>query len=188
MTSAKRLTNFNPWVVVFLGTAVFHFWRGSAADAIIFTIASVLVWSQVLGFTEIGLAKRPTVGLGWLVAVVVLSAWSLYFSPRHGFQNTITLVLLAVAGLVLLWYRDPARPSALTARIRRARLTWALWAFCFTLIELVAFIHGYLNSNSEDLPTISAVMDPILDQPLGRAIFVAIWLGLGVFMFGVRRK
>lgn len=186
MTNAR---GFNPWVVVFLGTAVFHFWRESVADATIFSFASILVWSQVFGFTDLGLAKRPTVGPFWLAGVVILSAWSLYFSPRHGLQNVIALVLIAVAGLALLWYRDPTDPASLTQPIRRARLTWALWAFCFTLVELLAFIYGYLNPLSdENLPTISAVMDPILDQPLGRAIFVAIWLALGVFMFGVRRK
>ena len=186
MTSYR---SFNPWVVVFLGTAVFHFWRGSVADAAIFSLASILVWSQVFGFTDFGLAKRPAVGRGWLAGVVIVSAWSLYFSPRHGLQNVITLVLIAVAGLALLWYRDPADPAPLTQSIRRARLTWALWAFCFTVVELVAFVYGYLNPAEDDnLPTISAVMDPILDQPLGRAIFVAIWLALGVFMFGVRRK
>jgi hypothetical protein len=179
---------FNPWVVVFIGTAIFHFTRNSIIDAIIFTLASIVILTQVFGFTDIGLKTQPTFSTFWISVVVGVAAWILYFSPRHGIENVLTLLAFIPLGLVLVVYVDGRSDGPLPAPVKRSRLVWGLWAFFFTIAELVSFVYGYFHPNTDDLPTISAVMDPILDQPLGRAIFVAIWLAFGVFMFGVRRK
>lgn len=179
---------FNPWVVVFLGTAIFHFTRNSIIDAVIFTLASILILTQVFGYTDIGLRSQPRFSTTWIAVVVGVAAWTLYFSPRHGLQNVLTLLAFIPIGLLLVFYVDGRTDRELPAPVRRARLVWGLWAFLFTVAELISFVYGYFHPKSDDLPTISAVMDPILDQPLGRAIFVAIWLAFGVFMFGVRRK
>lgn len=180
--------SFNPWVVVFIGTAIFHFTRGSTIDAVIFTLASALLLAQVFGYTQYGLRERPQVSSFWITAVVIVAAWVLYFSPRHGLSNVLMLLFFVPVGLALVYYIDVDVPAQLPPPIRRARLVWGLWALGFTLVELLAFVYSYLHPRATDLPTLSAVLDPILDQPLGRAIFVAIWLAFGVFMFGVRRR
>ena len=33
-----------------------------------------------------------------------------------------------------------------------------------------------------DFPSVSEIVDPLLDQPAGRAVFVAVWFGLGGFL------
>lgn len=180
--------SFNPWVVVFIGTAIFHFTRESFIDAIIFTLASALILTQVFGFTDVGLRIQPKFSTFWIVAVVAVAAWTLYFSPRHGLENVLTLLAFIPIGLALVFYVDEEGSNSMPEAVKRSRLIWGLWAFFFTVAELLAFVYGFFHPDSDDLPTISAVMDPTLDQPLGRAIFVAIWLAFGVFMFGVRRK
>ena len=180
--------SFNPWVVVFVGTAIFHFTRNSLIDAVIFSLASILILSQVFGLTQIGLPSQPRFSTPWIAGVVAVAAWTLYFSPRHGIENVITLLLFIPLGLIIIFYLDGDNSQPPPKAIRRSRLVWGLWAFGFTLAELSAFVYGYLYPQPQDPPTISAVLDPILDQPWGRAIFVAVWLAFGVFMFGVRRK
>lgn len=187
MTRALK-KSFNPWVVVFIGTAIFHFTRGSTIDAVIFTLASLLILTQVFGYTEFGLSRQPKFSVPWIAAVVAVAAWTLYFSPRHGIENVITMLLFIPVGLLLIFYVDSETVEAWPRPVIKSRLIWGLWAFGFTLAELSAFVYGYFYPTRQDPPTISAVLDPILDEPLGRAIFVAVWLAFGVFMFGVRRK
>jgi hypothetical protein len=67
-------------------------------------------------------------------------------------------------------------------------LSWGLWAFVFAVIELIAFIGGFLTNDDSSFPTISIILDPVLETQLGRAVFVALWLMAGVYLLGVRKK
>lgn len=179
---------FNPWVVIFIGTAIFHIWRGSIEDILIFGGAAALILSQVFGFTKFGFKEQPKVGT-WLIAVVVLgSALVLYFSPRHSLLNLITLLVFIPIGIALLMYRDAERQFSPRPQVLSSRLIWGVWAVCFALIELVAYVGSKLTGDLGDFPTISVLLDPVLEGNLGRATFVAIWLMAGVYLFGVRRK
>jgi hypothetical protein len=58
----------------------------------------------------------------------------------------------------------------------------------FTVIELIAFIGEYFTEDDTAFPTISVILDPVLETQLGRAAFVALWLMAGIYLLGVRRK
>jgi hypothetical protein len=70
----------------------------------------------------------------------------------------------------------------------RSRIIWGSWATGFALTELVAYVGSKLSGDLEEFPTISVILDPILDTPIGRAVFVGFWLIGGAYLFGVRRQ
>ena len=67
-------------------------------------------------------------------------------------------------------------------------MSWGVWACLFAVIELVAFIGGFLTNDDDTFPTISIILDPVLETQLGRAVFVALWLMAGIFLLGVRKR
>lgn len=182
-----KKVSFNPWVVIFLGTAIFHVWRGSFEDVLIFGGSAALIITQVLGLTRFGFSQQPRFHVYQIATVVVLVAGILYFAPRHSLINLLTLVALIPIGVALLFYVDRTDQPAATRPVLRSRLLWGSWAVIFALIELVAYLGSKLTGDLGGFPTISVLLDPVLDDALGRALFVVLWLMAGVYLFGVRR-
>lgn len=182
------LRGFNPWVIIFVGTAIFHTWRGSWQDVAIFGISALIILSQVFGFTKFGFRDQPRFPTWLLGFVIALVAIVLYLAPRHGFVSFLTLILLLAIGVVLLMYSDEKQQAQPSSNMYRSRLIWGSWATGFALVELVAYIGSKLSGNIKEYPTISVILDPVLDTSLGRAAFVVVWLAGGVYLFGVRRK
>lgn len=180
--------SFNPWVLIFVGTAIFHTWRGSFEDILIFGGSALLILSQVAGLTKYGFQKQPQLSPIAIGTVVVAAALALYFSERHGFVNLLTLLIFIPIGIVLLLYVDAENQIPPTGPVRRSRLVWGIWAISFAFIELIAYLGSKLSGDLELFPTISVLLDPVLDDPLGRATFVALWLIAGVYLFGIRRR
>lgn len=184
----KTKLTLNLWVLVFIGTAFFHIWRGSVEDAYIFGTASILMLSQVMGFTNIGFKQKPHLSI-WVIAILVIAvAAVLYLAPPHSFWSAITLLALLPTGLALIFYVDAKAHPSPSKQVLKARLSWGLWAFVFAVIELIAFIGGFLTSDDSSFPTISIILDPVLETQLGRAVFVALWLMAGIYLLGVRKK
>lgn len=184
---AKLLRGFNPWVVIFVGTALFHTWRGSLQDIIIFGFSAALILTQVFGLYRIGFENQPQFPTWAIASVVLVSAVLLYVSPRHELVNFIVLLAFIPIGIALVMYRDKPVPEP-REQVFTSRLLWGWWAALFALVELVAYVGSKLSGDLNLFPTISVILDPVLDQPLGRAVFVALWLMAGVYLFGIRRR
>ncbi|MCF8529068.1 MAG: hypothetical protein K9G13_04425 [Aquiluna sp.] len=178
---------FNPWVLVFIGMALFHLWRQSLADVFIFGSGAILIMSQVMGLTKYGFRRQPQFGPIVIAVVVLVSASIMFLTPRHEGANLLLfLSLLPIGAALLLYVDDPIHPVP-TKQELRGRLVWALWALVFALIELVAYLASKMSGDLSTYPTISVLLDPVLEEPIGRAIFIALWLMAGVYLFGVRR-
>ncbi len=186
--SIKQRLSFNPWVVVFLGTAIFHTLRGSWEDILIFGGASLFILSQVFSFTKFGFKSQPKLGIPAIAGFVVLAAAVLYLAPRHSIPNLVLLLAIIPIGAVLLLYVDEENQPGPSDQVVRARWLWGSWAVVFALIELIAYVGSKLTQDLVQFPTISVLLDPVLETPLGRAVFVAFWLAAGVYLFGVRRS
>jgi hypothetical protein len=184
----KLFKGFNPWVIIFVIMALFHIWRESWQDVAIFGISALVILTQVFGLTKVGFSAQPKLSLWTIAPVVALSAIVLYISPRHGLENFLVLIFFILVGIALIMYKDAARQYPAKITIRRSRLYWSLWAIGFALNELFAYVASKLTGSLEAFPTISVILDPVLDEPLGRAVFVALWLTAGIYLFGVRRK
>jgi hypothetical protein len=184
----RYLKGLNPWVLIFTGMALFHLWRESLQDIIIFGLAAILILSQVFGLTKVGFAKQPQIGVPVIAATVGIASVLLLIFPRHSAVDFLVLVAFVPIGVLLLMYQDQEHQRASTEPQRRARFYWALWASGFGLTEVVAYIFSKLSGDLYLYPTISSLMDPILDIPILRALFIALWLMSGVYLFGIRRK
>lgn len=184
----KIFRGFNPWVVVFVGTAIFHIWRGSGIDAVIFAVSAVILISQVLGLTKLGFRYQRQIH-PWPIAVVIVAVGlGLFFAERASIITAGILVAVFFGMFPLIFYKDLIYQPKPTVPVLRARLVWSLWALSFTLIELSAFVASQRNGGDENYPTISLLLDQPLNEPVFRAAFVIAWLMLGVFLFGVRRR
>lgn len=177
----------NPWVLIFVGLAFFHLWRQSPQDIIIFGGSALLILTQVFGKTSWGFAQQPQIKPLPIALVVLGASAALYVSERHGAVNFLVLVVFIPIGFVLLFYRDSAVHPVPKRQVLRSRWVWTLWAGLFALVELVAYLGSKLSGDLERYPTISVLLDPILDEPIGRAVFIALWLVSGIYLFGVRR-
>ena len=65
-------------------------------------------------------------------------------------------------------------------RLARARLIWAILALLLTAWEFMANILGQLVNSLHIYPTISVLIDPMLDTIYGQAAFVVLWLLIGI--------
>jgi len=175
-------------VVIFVGTAVFHIWRGSWQDVAIFGISALLILTQVFGLTRFGFSRQPKAPLWLLMLVVAVAAVTLYFAPRHGVVSFTVLMALIPIGIALLFYKDQKIQAQPSTAMFRSRIIWGSWATGFALTELVAYVGSKLSGDLEKFPTISVILDPVLDTPIGRAVFVVLWLIGGAYLFGVRRQ
>ena len=54
-------------------------------------------------------------------------------------------------------------------------MLWAIALALFAVLELWNFFHG----STSDSPTLSVLLDPITNDPVGRFVLALGWLGLG---------
>lgn len=182
------LRGFNPWAIVFVGMAIFHAWRGSIEDILIFGTAAIVILTQVFGFTTFGFAAQPQFKASPIAVVVVASGLVMFFSERHGPWNWFVILAYIPIGIALLFYTDAKSQLVPTRQVLRSRWIWAVWALGFALIELVAYLGSKAYDDLETFPTISVLLDPVIDTSFGRAVFVVFWLLSGVYLFGVKRR
>lgn len=182
------LRGFNPWVLFFIGMTLFHLWRGSLQDILIFGIAALVILTQVFGLINFGFNGQPKFAAIPITLVVVVTGVVMFFTERHGFWNWVVVLSLIPVGIALLFYTDAKTQLVETVQVLRSRWVWAIWAIGFGLIEIGAYLASKIYDDLETFPSISSLVDPMLDGAIGRAAFVILWLISGVYLFGVRRR
>lgn len=184
----KLLKGINPWLPVFAFVTAFHINRGSTGDAIIFGLASLLLIADWKKLIPLRMPERPKVS-GWAVAtVVVVSSAVLFFSERNGWQDVVLLLALAPIALVMVYYRDHGPKPSSTSVMARTKWIWMTLALIMAVSELFAYIFANVYKDDHSYPTVSVLVNPILDSPYGRAIFLVVWMLIGVGLLQVRRR
>tara|TARA_B110000305_G_C19412394_1_gene626155 strand:- start:295 stop:804 length:510 start_codon:yes stop_codon:yes gene_type:complete len=167
---------------------LFHLWRGSLQDILIFGIAALVILTQVFGLINFGFNGQPKFAAIPITLVVVVTGVVMFFTERHGFWNWVVVLSLIPVGIALLFYTDAKTQLVETVQVLRSRWVWAIWAIGFGLIEIGAYLASKIYDDLETFPSISSLVDPMLDGAIGRAAFVILWLISGVYLFGVRRR
>ena len=54
--------------------------------------------------------------------------------------------------------------------------------------ELFAYIFATVYKDDTSYPTISVLVNPVLESPYGRAIFLVLWMLIGVGLLQIRKK
>ncbi len=182
------MSGMNPWLPVFLTTFLFHVLRGAFGDAIIFGLACailILDWKKAFPWH---MPKRPHLNK-WLVSgVMLVAAAVLFFSDRGGWQDIILLLALAPIAIALTYYRDHGPKPSATNVMAKTRGLWVTIAITMAVCELFAYIWANVYKDDKSFPTISVLVNPILESPYGRSIFLVLWMLIGVGMLGIWRK
>ena len=144
--------------------------------------------TQVFGLTGKGFKQQPQFKVLPIGLVVIAAGLVMFFTERHGVWDMVVLLAFIPIGIMLLLYQDDRVQQVPTLQVLRSRWIWGVWAIGFALAELVAYLGSKIYDDLDTFPTISSLLDPALDNPLGRAVFIVFWLISGVYLFGVRRR
>jgi hypothetical protein len=107
----------------------------------------------------------------WRVAIVAYAAVAALCQPLT--LPAVVAVLLAAVGLFVLIPRRTRTAARSPGRSRAALMQWSAVALAVVGWEFVAFAWG----NDADHPTLSLLLDPVLDTYPGRLAGWLLWLG-----------
>jgi hypothetical protein len=97
----------------------------------------------------------------------------------HGWPATI-MVLIPTAFVLVLAARRPTATIENSAQLSRGVLLWSLLVGAVLLWEAYAFVRqpDWSRAN-QDYPTMSTLLDPVLEQGPFRIVGWLVWLGVG---------
>jgi hypothetical protein len=169
------------WIAILVLTGSFQLYRQAIADAVVFLGLGVAL---VIGETGIfarldGKAIRPRrVVVG---AILAADALVLIFTPRHGIADGVALAVSGVFVFLVAWPNEAASERASwTPRLTRSAIAWAILGIAFCIWELTMYFLGYGEDGRTAFPALSDILDPLLNNPIGRVVGVAAWLAGGV--------
>lgn len=178
------------WICVLTIMASFQTWRGAYIDGVLFyALVAMLVIDRLTG-GRIRILKQPvtapkvvTLGITGTLALVLIVA------PRHSWIDLVTMVAIGVTVLILAWEPAPDRRELPEKALKKSALAWATLAVGLCVWEATAFILSVTMPLGTDYPTVSVLLDPILENIVGRIFFVLLWLagGLGLLRFWHRK-
>lgn len=170
----------HPWIWMFVIVVAFQVFRGSIADALIFgSFAGLAILSQS-GRREQFLRQIPHVTRKQVLIGVAGLAVVMTALPRHSVAYGLLFLLIGCYVILTSWYADSGAKERRNLPVSRATVLWRTYGIALCLWELAANILGQLNNTLSEFPTISVLVDPMLDHPLGKAGFVLLWLMSGV--------
>jgi hypothetical protein len=183
----QTLKGINPWLPVFIFVVAFHLNRGSMGDAIIFAIGSMLLIADWKRWIPWRMPERPKVSL-WAIAFVLgISFFVLLTTERNGWQDIVLLLTLAPISIVMVYYRDHGPKPSATRVMARTKWIWMTLALAMAVAELFAYIFANVYKDDKSFPTVSVLVNPILESPVGRAVFLVLWMLIGVGLLQIRR-
>ena len=182
------LRGINPWLPVLVFVTAFHINRGSTGDAIIFGLGSLILIADWKKWIPWHMPERPKVS-GWVIGLVLAVSCSvLFFTERNGWQAIVLLLALVPISLVMVYYRDHGPKPGATKQMTRTKWVWMTLALFMAVSELFAYIFATVYKDDATYPTISILVNPTLESPWGRAIFLTLWMLIGVGLLQVRKK
>ncbi len=179
---AVRLT-IAAWITILVLTGAFQFYRAAVPDGIVFLS---LALALIVGRTPL---LRRFDHYEWqprrvlVVIALAVAAAVLILTPRHGIADGVVLVASGILVFVVAWPDPPERTEAdptWTPRLTRSAIAWAILGIVFCLWELGMYFLGYNQAGRTAYPALSDLLDPILNNPIGRTFFVVAWLAGGV--------
>ena len=167
------------WVAAFALCSALQVFRGDVVDETIFASSTVLILLSTTLLRRFSIPAARFNRLRYLEWAGLVLLLSLGLIPRHSQLSAFVLLAALAAVVPIAWGATALSPQKLTIRERNARLLWSSWAVVVCLWEFAANILGQLNQTHTRFPTISLLLDPVLNSVIGKAIFVMAWLMVG---------
>jgi hypothetical protein len=132
--------------------------------------------------------ERRKLGKVIVWAAILLSSLVLFLTKRGDPAAILVLLAILVFALWLAYYRDHGPKPSLTPLMNRTKWIWMALALAMAVSELFAYIFANVNQDDHTFPTISVLVNPLLENPIARVIFLTLWSLIGVGLLGVWRK
>lgn len=184
-TSTRRALRLTvaAWILILVLTGAFQFYRNAIPDGTVFLVmAAALIVAQIPAlrrFSEYRWQPRRVI----VVIALAVAAAVLVLTPRHGFADGLVIIGSGILVFIVAWPNPPTDDDADTSwtpRLRRSAIAWAILGIVFCLWELSMYFLGLGQTGRLQYPALSDLLDPALDNPFERAIFVLLWLAAGV--------
>lgn len=189
-TAASWPASATLWVVALGVMAGFQFWRGAPADGVLFTTFSVLLVAERLtrglrGRRGVGGRSGAAFGAAPLALAIgaALAIVALLVAPRNGVVSIVVVGAIGIVALVLAWAPTEPRHQRLETALNRSRRAWAGVGIALCAWEAVAYVlsvsvpRGWLG-----FPTVSLLLEPVIDFTPSRIVLMAVWLALGIWL------
>jgi hypothetical protein len=165
------------WLIILVLIGIVQVVRGDVFDAVAFAVAIVLVIASIL------LPQRARRGVHTNVIVITATvlAAAVALLPRHGPGMVAAVLVTGVVALIAGWAGTASAVRPWTPGLRRLAVAWAVILVAGCLWELVQFIVGRIAPTQPSF-ALSDLVDPLLDLPLGKAVFAMAWLACGAFL------
>lgn len=181
------VSGMNLWLPAFAVNILFQVLRHAYVDAMIFSIAAILMileWKKLL---PLSFGARPVFRLRWIILVIVSSATVLYVNPRHSVQDDWVLIAVLPIAVLLTYYNEEHITITYDKPLRRSLRSFMGLGIFLAVVELAAYVISDRVHNSEDFPTVSFLVSPTLEHPEIRFIFLGLWMSMGVGLMQVLR-
>lgn len=176
------------WVSVLGLMACFQLWRGAWVDGTLFAmLVGVLVIDRITHGRIRIFSTPPAMHRRWVFTGAALAAVILSVAPRHSDLDLVVVSAVGVGVLVLAWTPAPDTPEHPRLAYTRAAVWWSVLAVGLCLWEAIAFVLSQYVSEP-DFPTVSVLLDPLLEWEIGRSAFTLLWLAGGLWLVRVWRK
>jgi len=159
-------------------------------DAVIFAIGCLILIADWKKWIPWQMPERPRISIWLIILVIAISFSVLLLTERNGWQDRVLLLSLVPIAFTMVYYRDHGPKPGSSKQMARTKWVWMTLALLMAVSELFAFIFATVYRDDSTFPTISILVNPVLDLPLGRAIFLTLWLliGVGLLQIGRHRK
>ncbi|KHK95995.1 hypothetical protein LK09_16645 [Microbacterium mangrovi] len=170
------------WITILVLIGLVQVIRAQPFDALFFATAVLVTTMDATGILTAATQPRR-VSARVLVVVGAVAATALAALPRHG-PAMVTLMLLLGAAVLLLAWPGSAERMPWSRGIRSLAWCWGIILVIGCLWELFAFILSLVDPRAP-APALSDLLDPMLGNRLGQAVFAGLWVLLGIWL--VRR-
>lgn len=167
------------WISILVLIGVVQVVRAQLFDVVFFACTAIVTTLDATGMLPAASMRRRVAGR-LLIGGGAVAAVSLSLLPRHLPAMIAVVLVLGVAVLVLVWPVGGQR-TRWGPGIRRLAWNWAVIIVIGCLWELFAFIAGLVDPASP-VPALSDLLNPLLADRAGQALFAVLWVALGVWL------
>ena len=175
------------WLAILTAIGVVQIVRAQWFDAAVFFGAVLALAADSFGLGP-SVRKRRRPALRWLIAGAVVLGAVLCFLPRHGLWMGVAVTVAGVAALIVTWPQPGSTGAPPWSRgLRRLAVAWSVILVAGCLWELLQFVLGRVEPRSQWY-ALSDLVDPVVASVPGHLLFVAAWIGAGVFLIRRGRR
>ncbi|UKD57842.1 hypothetical protein L3Q65_14295 [Amycolatopsis sp. FU40] len=164
-------------IAALLIASLAHWIRGAPADGVIFFASAILLLLTERHSTPAD-PLLPAVRLPGTSLIVAVALVALVFG-RQTVPMFLAVTAIGIGALIVEW-RDPSLPPR---PVPRRGWLWVALAISWCLWELVSFIYEQAAGGlSLTHPTMSDLVDPMLDNRVVQALALGVWVAAGLAM------